>query len=250
MVRPTQEALVARRMGAIELGLHASRSYVARHGTPAGMQAMGSHALIGFDRETAFIRSFTRRLPRLRIIPLDDFHLPRKLARKVRGRAFTVTVDTDFAGVMAACAEPTDHAQRQNTWINAPILAAYTELHRLGFAHSVECWNAEGEMVGGLYGVHLGAAFFGESMFSRATDASKVALVHLVARLIAGGFELLDTQYVTEHLRSFGAVEIPRRRYRTLLDRAIAGEPADFRRLPPATPLSGARALEIVATKS
>ena len=108
----------------------------------------------------------------------------------------------------------------------------------------------DGDLAGGLYGVSLGRAFFGESMFHRARDASKVALVHLVARLIAGGFELLDTQYVTEHLRSFGAVEIPRRRYRTLLDRAIAGEPADFLRLPPAEPISGARALEIVATRN
>lgn len=161
------------------------------------------------------------------IIPLDDFHLPRKLARKVRSRVFTVTVDADFPGVMRACAEPTDHAQRQNTWINAPILAAYTELHRLGFAHSVECWNADGEMVGGLYGVHLGAAFFGESMFSRETDASKVALVHLVGRLIAGGFVLLDTQFVTPHLQQFGAMEIPREQYLERLFDALPRQ-ADF----------------------
>lgn len=161
------------------------------------------------------------------VIPLDAFHVPRKLARKVRGGVFTVRVDTDFAGVMAACAEPTPQPQRQNTWINAPIRAAYTELHRLGFAHSVECYDESGAMVGGLYGVHLGAAFFGESMFSRATDASKVALVHLVGRLIAGGFTLLDTQFITSHLQQFGAVEIPRDQYLELLYDALPRS-ADF----------------------
>jgi leucyl/phenylalanyl-tRNA--protein transferase len=161
------------------------------------------------------------------IIPLDDFHVPRKLARKVRSGQFEVRVDTDFPGVMTACAEPTPHAQRQTTWINAPIRAAYTELYRLGFAHSVECYDATGAMVGGLYGVHLGAAFFGESMFSRATDASKVALVHLVGRLIAGGFTLLDTQFVTSHLAQFGAIDIPRDRYLELLFDALPRR-ADF----------------------
>ena len=161
------------------------------------------------------------------IIPLDDFHLPRKLARTVRSGLYTVRVDTDFPGVMAACAEPTAHAQRQTTWINAPIRAAYTDLHRLGFAHSVECYDAAGTMVGGLYGVHLGAAFFGESMFSRATDASKVALVHLVGRLIAGGFTLLDTQFVTPHLAQFGAIEIRRDRYLEKLFDALPRR-ADF----------------------
>ena len=119
--------------------------------------------------------------------------------------------------------------------------------YELGHCHSVEVWQ-DGDLVGGLYGVSLGRAFFGESMFHRARDASKVALVHLVARLIAGGFELLDTQYVTEHLRSFGAVEIPRRRYRALLDKAIAGEPADFMRLQAS--ISGEEALAIIASGS
>jgi leucyl/phenylalanyl-tRNA--protein transferase len=119
-------------------------------------------------------------------------------------------------------------------------------LHALGHCHSVEVWQ-NGDLVGGLYGVSLGRAFFGESMFHRARDASKVALVHLVARLIAGGFELLDTQYVTEHLRSFGAVEIPRRRYRALLDQAITGEAAEFLKWPSTQPVKGADALAIIA---
>lgn len=161
------------------------------------------------------------------VIPLDGFRLPRKLARKVRSDAFRVTVDADFPGVMAACAAPTPHPQRRSTWINGPIRQAYTELHELGFAHSVECWNADGVMVGGLYGVHLGAAFFGESMFSRETDASKVALVHLVGRLIAGGFTLLDTQFVTPHLMQFGAVEIKRDAYLERLNDALPRR-ADF----------------------
>ena len=140
-----------------------------------------------------------------------------------------VTVNTAFKAVIAGCAAP--QPGRDDTWINKRIRDLYVGLHERGHCHSVEVWQ-DGDLVGGLYGVSLGRAFFGESMFHRARDASKVALVHLVARLIAGGFELLDTQYVTEHLRSFGAVEIPRRRYRALLDRAIAGEPADFLKLP------------------
>ncbi|HEX6956501.1 MAG TPA: leucyl/phenylalanyl-tRNA--protein transferase [Ferrovibrio sp.] len=166
------------------------------------------------------------------IIPLDDFHLPRKLARKIRSGLFRVTVDQDFSGVITACAEPTEHPQRRNTWINETIRRAYIQLHRLGFAHSVECWDADGDLAGGLYGVQLGAAFFGESMFSRMTDASKVALVHLVGRLIAGGFELLDTQFVTPHLMQFGAIEITRERYLELLFDALPRR-ADFYGLPP-----------------
>jgi leucyl/phenylalanyl-tRNA--protein transferase len=149
--------------------------------------------------------------------------------------------------VIAGCAAPQDG--RNDTWINKRIRDLYFGLHQLGHCHSVEVWQ-DGDLAGGLYGVSLGRAFFGESMFHRVRDASKVALVHLVARLIAGGFELLDTQYVTEHLRTFGTVEIPRRRYRTLLDRAISGEPADFFRLPAAEPISGARALEIIVAKN
>jgi leucyl/phenylalanyl-tRNA---protein transferase len=148
--------------------------------------------------------------------------------------------------VISGCAAP--QPGRDDTWINKRIRDLYIGLHELGHCHSVEVWEAD-ELVGGLYGVNLGGAFFGESMFHRARDASKVALVHLVARLIAGGFELLDTQYVTEHLRSFGAVEISRRRYRALLDKAIARE-ADFRKLPVDQPVSGEEALAIIAGRS
>ena len=152
------------------------------------------------------------------ILPLDAFHLPRRLLRRVLSDAFTVTTDQDFAGVIAACAEPRPDAP--DTWINPHIQALYTTLHRQGFAHSVECWR-DGVLVGGLYGVAIGAAFFGESMFSCATDASKVALVHLVARLRIGGWRLLDTQFVTSHLSQFGTIEIPRASYKRLLATAI-----------------------------
>src|SRR6202000_164089 len=137
---------------------------------------------------------------------------------------------------------------REDTWINKRIRDLYSGLHALGHCHSVEVWQ-DGDLAGGLYGVNLGRAFFGESMFHRVRDASKVALVHLVARLIAGGFDLLDTQYVTEHLRSFGAVEIPRRRYCALLEKAIAGDGADFGKYPVDHPVSGVRALEIIAER-
>ena len=163
----------------------------------------------------------------------------------MRSDAFVVTVDTAFKAVIAGCAAP--QPGRDDTWINKRIRDLYYGLHERGHAHSVEVWQNDA-LVGGLYGVNLGRAFFGESMFHHARDASKVALVHLVARLIAGGFALLDAQYVTEHLRSFGAVEIPRRRYRTLLDKAIKGE-ADFRKLPVAAPLSGTEALRIIAER-
>src|SRR4029079_9331354 len=164
------------------------------------------------------------------VIPLQGFRIASRLARTVRSDTFRVTVDAAFKAVIAGCAAP--QPGRDDTWINKRIRDLYVGLHELGHCHSVEVWQ-DGDLVGGLYGVSLGRAYFGESMFHRARDASKVALVHLVARLIAGGFELLDTQYVTEHLRSFGAAEIPRRRYRMLLDKAIAGEPADFMRLRP-----------------
>lgn len=152
------------------------------------------------------------------ILPLDGFHLPRRLLRTVESGVFTVTADRDFAGVIAACAEPAPG--REDTWINPQIEALFTELHRRGVAHSVESWQG-GVLVGGLYGVALGGAFFGESMFSRATDASKVALVHLVARLRLGGFMLLDTQFVTSHLTRFGAVEVARERYKQMLAAAL-----------------------------
>jgi leucyl/phenylalanyl-tRNA--protein transferase len=177
------------------------------------------------------------------VIPLDGLRISSRLARTVRADAFTVTVNTVFKAVISGCAAP--QPGRDDTWINKRIRDLYTGLHQIGHSHSVEVWEND-DLVGGLYGVSLGRAFFGESMFHRARDASKVALVHLVARLIAGGFALLDTQYVTEHLRSLGAVEISRRRYRTLLDKAIAGE-ADFRKLPVDRPISGAKALEIIA---
>jgi len=155
------------------------------------------------------------------IIPLDGFHIPKRLARTVRGDRFTVTSDTAFREVMLACAEP--KPGREQSWINSEIIRLYTALHATGHAHSVECWR-EGKLVGGLYGVSLGAAFFGESMFSRETDASKVALVHLVARLIEGGYVLLDTQFLTEHLARFGTIEIPRNEYLARLRRAIVRE--------------------------
>ncbi|HEV7372498.1 leucyl/phenylalanyl-tRNA--protein transferase [Arenibaculum sp.] len=159
------------------------------------------------------------------ILPLDGFHVPRRLLRTVRRRHFEVTVDRGFEDVIRACAEPAP--DRPKTWINAEILRLYLELHALGHAHSVEC-RLDGRLVGGLYGVSLGGAFFGESMFSRVTDASKVALVHLVARLRRNGYALLDTQFVTGHLRQFGALEIPRHLYRARLAPAVRLR-ADFR---------------------
>jgi leucyl/phenylalanyl-tRNA--protein transferase len=165
--------------------------------------------------------------PRLRaVLPLDGFHLPKRLARTVRQGMFEVTVDGAFTEVMRACAEP--RPGHPESWINEPILALYGELFRRGHAHSVEC-RRDGRLVGGLYGVSVGAAFFGESMFSRERDASKVALVHLVARLIRGRFRLLDCQFMTEHLRSFGAVEIPREEFRMQLAEAV-GRSAGFQR--------------------
>ena len=179
------------------------------------------------------------------VIPLEGFRITSRLKRTVRSDAFTVTVNTGFKAVISGCAAP--QAGRDDTWINTRIRNLYIGLHELGHAHSVEVWDND-DLAGGLYGVSLGRAFFGESMFHRARDASKVALVHLVARLIEGGFELLDTQYVTEHLRSFGAVEISRRRYTALLDKAISGE-ADFLKLPADRPVRGATALGVIAAR-
>jgi leucyl/phenylalanyl-tRNA--protein transferase len=180
------------------------------------------------------------------VIPLDGFRIASRLARTVRSDIFRVTVNTAFKAVIDGCAAP--HPGRDNTWINRRIRDLYTGLHDLSHCHSVEVWE-NGDLVGGLYGVSLGRAFFGESMFHRSRDASKVALVHLVARLLAGGFVLLDTQYVTPHLRSFGATEISRRRYCALLDDAIKGF-ADFSRLPVDHPVSGAQALRIIAERA
>jgi len=158
------------------------------------------------------------------ILPLDRFHVPHRLARTVRSDRFEVRIDTAFEDVMRACAAPAPG--REESWINAEILAVYTELHRRGHAHSVECWR-DSQLVGGLYGVNLGAAFFGESMFMRERDASKVALVHLVARLIKGGYTLLDAQFLTDHLARFGAIAVTRKTYMKLLAQALANE-ADF----------------------
>lgn len=157
--------------------------------------------------------------PKLRgVLPLDAFHVPRSLKKRLRQGAFTVTIDEDFAGVMAGCAETTD--VRADTWINDRIIQLFTELHRAGLAHSVECWQ-DGALAGGLYGLAMGAAFFGESMFSRRTDASKAALCHLVGILKKGGFTLLDTQFITDHLRRFGTIEISQQDYLVQLSSAL-----------------------------
>ncbi len=163
------------------------------------------------------------------ILPLDEFHLPRRLARTIRQEIFQIRIDTDFQAVIEGCA---GHGVlgRQSTWINAKIRALYSELFDMGYCHTVEVWR-EDRLVGGLYGVALGGAFFGESMFSRERDASKVALVYLVARLKYGGFQLLDTQFVTDHLRQFGAKEIPREVYLRRLGRILRRR-GDFFRLP------------------
>ena len=159
------------------------------------------------------------------VLPLDRFHVPSRLRKTIRKNPFRVTVDTAFNRVIEACAEP--HPSRPATWINDAILNLYGALHREGHAHSVECWDAEDRLVGGLYGVSLGGAFFGESMFSRATDASKIALVHLVARLKLGGYVLLDAQFHNPHLEQFGLEEIARDAFRSQLWEALRVE-ADF----------------------
>ena len=153
------------------------------------------------------------------ILPLDDFHIPRRLARTLRQGKFTIRYNHDFASVLQLCAEAAP--DRPNTWINLEIECLYNILHERGQCHSVECWQ-EGKLVGGLYGVALGGAFFGESMFSRARDASKIALCHLVARLRAGGFVLLDTQFITDHLAQFGTIEVARPVYKQQLQAAIS----------------------------
>lgn len=159
------------------------------------------------------------------IMPLESFHVPTKLRKTVRKDPFRVTVDTAFNRVIEACAEP--HPNRPATWINDTILNLYGALHREGHAHSVECWDKDGDLVGGLYGVSLGGAFFGESMFSRATDASKIALVHLVARLKLCGYKLLDAQFHNSHLEQFGLIEISRADFRDRLWQALRVD-ADF----------------------
>jgi leucyl/phenylalanyl-tRNA---protein transferase len=152
------------------------------------------------------------------VLPLDAFHVSRKLQKILRSGTFDVRIDTAFAEVIRLCGEA--HHGRPSTWINSEIIRLYAGLHRMGHAHSVETWR-DGRLVGGLYGVALGGAFFGESMFSREPESSKVALCHLVARLRRGGFKLLDTQFVTKHLSQFGVREIPRSEFRRLLAQAL-----------------------------
>jgi len=158
------------------------------------------------------------------VLPLDAFHQPRSLRKALRKKHFEIRTDSAFDDVITACAEP--RPERPRTWLNDELIELYCALHELGYAHSVESW-ADGRLVGGLYGVSIGAAFFGESMFTYQPDASKIALVSLIARLREGGYRLLDTQFVTEHLRRFGAVEVPRERYHRQLKAALE-RPAVF----------------------
>lgn len=168
------------------------------------------------DPEVFWVRPETRG-----ILPLDAFHVPKSLAKLLRQDRFEIRRDSDFRGVIAGCAE--SRPGRQSTWINKPIREAYSALFEQGHCHTVEAW-LEGELVGGLYGVTLGAAFFGESMFSRQRDASKVCLAHLVEHLRVRGFRLLDTQFTTEHLKRFGARDVPRAAYERMLENALKAE--------------------------
>lgn len=154
------------------------------------------------------------------VIPLEKFHIPRSLKKLLRRNLYNIRFDYDFSSVISACAEPTP--ERRETWINEPIRDAYIQLFERGYCHSVEAWQ-EDRLVGGLYGVAIGRAFFGESMFTREPNASKICLVHLVQRLIERGFTLLDTQFTTPHLKRFGAVDVPRERYEKLLAEALEG---------------------------
>jgi leucyl/phenylalanyl-tRNA--protein transferase len=177
------------------------------------------------------------------VIPLDGMHISKRLARTVRAEPYEIRIDTAFHEVVLACAA--SGPGRTETWINHVIERLYLQLHEQGFAHSVECWK-DGALVGGLYGVSLQSAFFGESMFSRARDASKVALVHLVARLTVGGYRLLDAQFMTEHLSQFGALEVSRPDYHRKLGYAM-GAQADFQR---AAAMGGAAALQVISQAS
>jgi leucyl/phenylalanyl-tRNA--protein transferase len=179
------------------------------------------------------------------VLPLRGFHVPHRLARTVRSDPYQVRVNTAFDAVVEACALA--RPGRTETWINRPIQEMYGALYRRGQAHSIECWQ-EGELVGGLYGVALAGAFFGESMFSTARDASKVALIHLVARLIIGRFELLDAQFMTGHLMQFGARDISRVQYRAKLASALAIPDADFYRMPAYA--AGAASLQAISQAS
>ena len=178
------------------------------------------------------------------VLPLDTFHVPKRLARTIRSDKFRVQIDRAFDATIRGCAKSTEG--RPSTWINQKIIDLFTDLYRRGAAHSVECWIGD-ELVGGLYGVSLGGAFFGESMFSVERDASKVALVYLVARLKAGGYKLLDTQFVTAHLARFGAVEVTRTVYHRLLGQALSVK-GDFYALD--RQLSGAEVLQSITQTS
>lgn len=178
------------------------------------------------------------------IFPLDDFHVPKRLAKTIRRMPFEVTVNTAFRRVMRECAAP--RGEDNGTWINDTILELYGELHDRGFAHSVECWK-DGELVGGLYGVAFESVFCGESMFTRVTDASKIALVYLVARLVHGGYTLLDAQFITPHLTTFGAREISRTEYLVRLKNALQSE-GNFYSLPAG--LTGSEILQSITQTS
>jgi leucyl/phenylalanyl-tRNA--protein transferase len=178
------------------------------------------------------------------VLPLDGIHIPKRLRRTIRQDVFEIRVDHDFQGVIDGCAAPA--SGRRKTWINAEIRRLYGALFDMGYCHTVEAWR-DGRLVGGLYGVSLGAAFFGESMFALERDASKVALVHLAARLIAGDYELLDTQFVTSHLSQFGTVEIPKARYDRLLEASL-NRFGDFSAL--AADARGEEVLSVVASAS
>lgn len=174
------------------------------------------------------------------IIPLTDFHIPRRLKKTIRKSPYRVVINKDFEAVIDGCAAVTP--DRDVTWINGPIRRLYRDLFETGRAHTVEVYD-EDKLVGGLYGVHLGGAFFGESMFSRARDASKIALIHLVARMCAGGFRLLDTQFTTDHLKTFGAIDVSRHRYHLLLETALDRR-GDFHALDES--INGTEALKII----
>jgi leucyl/phenylalanyl-tRNA--protein transferase len=176
------------------------------------------------------------------IIPLDRLHISKSLAKTVRSDRFTVVANRNFNAVIDGCAEPAPG--RTNTWISQRIRKLYRGLFAIGHCHTIEVYDEADKLAGGLYGVSLGGVFFGESMFHRARDASKVALVHLVARLNAGGFQLLDTQFLTDHLKSLGAYEIPRDHYQRLLAEGLEIE-AHFEAVPPEIPLPGTAALDL-----
>jgi len=174
------------------------------------------------------------------ILPLDEIHISRRMKKTLRSEPFEICVDRDFQGVIDGCAG--EGPARPSTWINDRIRELYSELFDMGHCHTIEAW-ADGKLLGGLYGVHLHGAFFGESMFSRARDASKVTLLHLVAHLIKGGFKLLDTQFVTEHLSQFGTEEVGREKFQKLLDQALKAD-GDFPKID--ARLGGAEVVEII----